>query len=350
MELYSWSKFVFKVFKANFFPINLPFKYFLVVTKSCGSRCTNCLIWKEKVENELSLDEYEKLAKNSASNLHWLNISGGEPTDRSNLIEIIQTFVEHCPSLQIANFTTNALNLDRLKDVTNYLNSSRIPIIGINVSIDGPPKINDTIRGTPGGFEKSIEALKFLRTFKKIKSAAAMTLFPNNYKLIEETVLEIKNHIPDFTLNDLHLNFPHTSDHYYGNSRVNYKDRIDFNAISPILSQQKNSLLPFEVVEKIYQRKLREFINTQVTPVKCAAMSSNIYISERGEIFPCTIWNKKIGSLRESDFNLRSILNTSLAKQTLEEIKSKKCPNCWTPCEAFPSIITDLRSSIWSIV
>lgn len=350
MELCSWTQFVLKVFKANFVPLNLPFKYFLVVTKSCGSRCTNCLIWKEKPQDELTLSEFTSIAKNSKDNLHWLNISGGEPTDRDDLISIIDTFIKNCPSLQIINFTTNGLNFERLKEVTTYLNSTRVPIIGLNVSIDGPPKLHDTIRGTPDGFNQAIDALSMIRKFKRIKSAAAMTLFPTNYRTIEDTAMAIAEYIPHFTLNDLHLNFPHTSEHYYGNNKISYNDRLDFNLVRPILQKLKNNFTPFEVVEKIYQNKLDEFVKTGVTPIQCAALTSNIYISEKGDIYPCTIWNKKIGSLRATNYDLAPILNSALAIDTIGSIKQKKCPNCWTPCEAFPSIITDMRNSFCSAV
>lgn len=350
MSLYSWTKFVMKVFHANFTTPTLPFKYFLVVTKSCGSRCANCLIWKERPENEMSLEEYEKLAVHSRDHLHWLNISGGEPTDRQDLNEIIDIFIRNCPSLQVINFTTNALNFEQLKATTEFLNASQVPLIGLNVSIDGPQKLHDRLRGTPGGFDQAIRALKLLRSYPRIKSAAAMTLFPSNQSQIEETVIAIQEHIPDFSLNELHLNFPHTSDHYYGNGRINYQERVDYHALRPLLDSVKNSLRPFDVVEKIYQRKLNDFVKTGLTPLQCAALRSNIYISEKGDVYPCTIWDKKIGSLRETDFNLEKILATAAAQQTIAAIKKKECPNCWTPCEAFPSIITDLRNSIWSIV
>ncbi len=308
------------------------------------------MIWKEKPENEMTLEEYEKLAYHSRANLAWLNISGGEPTDRKDLKEIIEIFVKNCPNLKIINFTTNGMNLPNLAIVADYLSGIDAPIIGVNVSIDGPQPINDKIRGTPGGFIQAIEALKLVRSYKKIRSAAGMTLFPTNYAFIPETVEAIAQHIPGFNLRDMHLNFGHSSSHYYGNTKNNNQDRIDIQKVLPYFKQSLNLLSPFELVERIYQRKLLEFTRTGVTPGKCAAISSNIYISEKGDIYPCTIWDKKIGSLRENDFDLEALLSHLLVKETRKQVVEKKCPNCWTPCEAFPSIITDAKKSFFSIV
>lgn len=338
------GKFISALVKVNFGKRILPFKYFLVVTKSCQSRCINCHIWKEKVENELTIDEYRQLAKNSANNLFWLNISGGEPTDREDLTLIIDQFVQHCPNLQVLNFTSNGLNLDALKDCLDYLQETNIFLIGINISIDGPPNTHDLIRGIPDGFKKAIEAYKLVKKYPRIKSSIAMTLFPQNFKMIGETIEAIKKEIPEFKKQDLHLNFPHSSAHYYKNEAIQFDHRIDMNYVTPYLKKASFFTSPTQLVEIIYQRYLIRFHQTKKTPIPCAALSSNLYISEKGDIYPCTIWDKKIQSLRENYFDIKHILDTPEIKKTLEDIKNHDCPNCWTPCEAFPSIISNLKS------
>lgn len=331
-----------RLLKENIFPGNLPLKYFLVVTKSCNSRCKNCSIWKEEVSQEMTVSEYEYLARNSRDNLVWLNISGGEPTNRKDLSEIINIFVDHCPNLQIINFTTNGMNLENLEEVCRYLSKVQVPLLSINVSIDGPREIHNYLRGI-NGFDTAIEAFKIVRSFKKIRTYAAMTLYPKNQKLIFETAEAIAEFIPDFNFDNLHLNFPHRSDHFYGNTSLSYDEQIDIAHAQPFFKNRFSSLSPMNTIEAIYQDKLKEFIRTKKTPVSCASMASNVYISEKGDVYPCTIWDKKIGSLRESNYDLKEIWESEKRKLMRAEIISKKCPNCWTPCEAFPSLLTNLR-------
>ncbi len=213
-------KFGFKIIQFNITKPTVPFKYFIVVTKSCHSRCVNCHIWKEKPDNELSLEEYRVLAKNLSNDLYWLNLSGGEPTDREDFKEIIQCFYEEARNLCIINFTSNGLNHGNLRRVLEYLNSLPVPMIGVNISIDGPPKTHDMLRGTPNGFNKAIEAYKILLEFPRIKNSIAMTLFHSNQNLVEETIQSIREHIPNFRKENLHINYPHTSSHYYGNEKI----------------------------------------------------------------------------------------------------------------------------------
>lgn len=346
MHLFDWYQIASNIFSHNFSFASVPFKYFLVVTKSCGSRCTNCLIWQETPQNELTLTEFELLAVKSKKNLMWLNLSGGEPTDREDLIEIIDTFIKNCPNLKMINFTSNGLNPERLQAVCEYLDRSHIPVIGINVSVDGPPLLHNRLRGTEDGYAKAIEALKIVRRFKRIKSAAAMTLFPANYLSIPETIESIAASIPGFTLKDLHLNFPHTSSHYYGNERINYSERINIEKIIPYFKNTSSLMSPFELIEGMYQKHLLEYSRTGKTSVTCAAIKSNIYISEKGDVYPCTIWDKKLGSLREFDFDLASLLKSQAVLQARQQVLAKNCPNCWTPCEAFPSLVTDIKHAL----
>ena len=173
----------------------------------------------------------------------------GEPTDRGNLIQIIEQFVKHCPRLKIINFTTNGLNHESLNAVAEYIDSLDIPIKGINVSIDGPRERHNRIRGTKDDFNAAIEAYKIVKKYKSIKSEVGMTLFPSNCLFIKETLSSIQEYISDCSLNHLHLNFPHASSHYYGNQKINYEQQIDIKKVMPFFKRNKSSLSPFELVE-----------------------------------------------------------------------------------------------------
>jgi len=58
------------------------------ITNRCNSRCKTCNIWKIPAEEseELSLDEIELIFK-SMDKLYFLNISGGEPFLRKDLVK-----------------------------------------------------------------------------------------------------------------------------------------------------------------------------------------------------------------------------------------------------------------------
>lgn len=162
------------VLKSNFELLQAPYKYFIVVTKSCNSKCRFCKIWTEQPQNELSLAEYETLALNSPF-LKWLNISGGEPTNRDDLKDIIQVFAKNCPDLKMINFTTNGIDPDKIMSQVDAIAKLNHKKLVINISLDGPPELHEKLRGVKGNFESAIETFKRIRQHSHIDSYLAFT-------------------------------------------------------------------------------------------------------------------------------------------------------------------------------
>jgi MoaA/NifB/PqqE/SkfB family radical SAM enzyme len=84
---------------------------------------------------------------------------------------------------------------------------------------------------------------------------------------------------------------------------------------------------------------VRQYLETGETPMRCHALRSSCFIDSWGNVFPCTIYDKKVGSLRESGYDLAKIWNSPEAAALQQEIWESQCPNCWTPCEAYQSIL-----------
>lgn len=331
------------VLKSNFELLNYPYKYFIVITKSCNSKCRFCKIWTETPANELSLAEYTKLAQNSPF-LKWLNISGGEPTNRDDLKDIVAAFVQYCPDLEMVNFTTNGIDTDKIINQVKVLATLPIKKFVINVSLDGPPELHEKIRGVKGNFDTAVETFKQLREFKNINSYLAFTFYgPNNDQLFN-TFDAVKLKIPNLSVQDFHLNLPQNSEHFYGNQGVktNFDEKV-IATIKQFESQDGFKINALKIFEKTYRSHAINFYKTKQMPMRCSALLSSIYISEHGDIYPCTIWNKKIASLRENDFNVKAILEKEVYKNTRQQIKKDQCPTCWTPCEAFHTIAANLH-------
>lgn len=331
------------VLKSNFELLNYPYKYFIVVTKSCNSKCRFCKIWTEQPQNELSVQEYEKLAQNSPF-LKWLNISGGEPTNREDLKDIIQVFASNCPQLKMINFTTNGIDPDKIMNQVDAIAQLTNKKLVINVSLDGSTELHEKLRGVKGNFESALETFKRIRQHKHIDSYLAFTFYgPNNDQLFN-TFDEVKKTIPHISTNDFHLNLPQNSEHFYGNQTVktNFDEKVieTIRKFESIEGFQLNTLKAFE---KTYRAHAIDFYRTKKMPMRCSALLSSIYISEHGDIYPCTIWNKKIASLREHDFNIKWIIEQEHYKSTRELVKKEQCPTCWTPCEAFHTIAANLH-------
>ena len=70
----------------------------------------------------------------------------------------------------------------------------------------------------------------------------------------------------------------------------------------------------------------------------CSALLSTVYLSETGEVYPCTIWNKPLGNVRTTAYALMPIIEAARRSGVRRAVIEQKCPNCWTPCEAYSAI------------
>ena len=99
---------------------------------------------------------YRKLPRT----LRDINITGGEPFLRDDLVEIVRILDEHCDHPRIV-ISTNGFERRRIAHAApGLLKIGRN--VGIAVSLDGIGEKHDEIRGIPGGFDKVVETLKQL--------------------------------------------------------------------------------------------------------------------------------------------------------------------------------------------
>jgi len=327
-----------KIWKTRRGTLEHPYKMNFIVTKECHSRCVNCRIWETKPNNELRLDEIERIAQES-SYLSWINFTGGEPTDRPDFVELVTAFVRHCPDLAMVHFPTNGLKPERIAEVAGKLATLGIPRLYVTVSIDGPPAENDRLRGIPGDFKSAIRTYKLLNKIPGVKAFVGMTLYPTNHKLVHATLTAIRNEIPGFRYGRFHVNLAHLSEHYYENGII--KKTVAKDMITSLREYRKNRgfpLSPVDWIEDRFHHLSEEYILTGKTPVDCAAITASCFLTELGEVYPCAIWGQSLGNVRNSNYRISDLLHSNRAKELKTQIAAKECANCWTPCEAFQSI------------
>lgn len=298
-----------------------------------------------KPENELSLDEIEKFASKAAF-LTWINLTGGELFLREDLVEICRIFSTKC-SLFLLNFATNGLLPKIIPERVEQILSLPIPRVIIGVSLDGSETLNDEIRGISGDWKKGLQTYQSLRElaqkYSKFRTYLGYTLSPYNKGKFFEFYDSLKKEIPELKPRDIHLNLYHHSPHYYHVMNGSSAPAVEMEELEKIIKfKSEFSLNPVDLLEKYYLKLAKSYVQSGKTPLPCHAVSTSCFVDSWGNVFPCTIYEKKLGSLRESDYDLPKILHGNIALEAKKEAQELKCPNCWTPCEAYQMILTNL--------
>jgi MoaA/NifB/PqqE/SkfB family radical SAM enzyme len=325
-----------------------PYRLNFIVTSKCNSRCITCNIWKfyrnepGKLKSELSLEEIDKIFLKLPKTVVWVSLTGGEPFLRQDFAKIILSAMKNIENLKIISIPSNGLATDSIintvKKIMETKNNLRIII---TFSIDGPKEIHNKIRGLDS-YDKvwnTYFKLKDLtKNDKRFQIGIETTISKENMHFLEKYLESIiQKHSPHLTLTIAH------NASLYKNERggdLSPKNIEEVKKITGVLMRNKKLFSPQDIIERIYLKNIMRYLkNPKKRVIPCAAFNASFSINQEGYILPCLMWGERVGDLRGNDYDSLKILNSKKAREIKKLIKNEKCPNCWTPCEAYQSII-----------
>jgi MoaA/NifB/PqqE/SkfB family radical SAM enzyme len=152
----------------------------LDVTYRCNSRCVMCNIWNAESQPELTLEQFDQvLADPLFRSIERLMISGGEPSLRSDLAELMQTCFRRMPALRTLSLITNGLTPERVMLVYGEiarLCAERHIALSVSVSLDGLAATHDQMRGIPGAFDRAVQTVDGLRALADVQGEVGFYL------------------------------------------------------------------------------------------------------------------------------------------------------------------------------
>ena len=342
MRLRTLAALAAKATEANFRRLDHPFKLTFCITYWCNYKCQTCNIWQLKPRDELKLDEIQAFFRNSPDFL-WVDLTGGEVTLRKDFVDVAYAVLDNCPDLLLLHFPTNGYLSDKIVENTRAIMARKPEKLIITVSTDGDEQMNDEIRGIEGGWQRQIETFRRLREIPGVEVVLGMTLSQKNVDHFPVAFSAAQNAIPGLTYRDFHVNIVHESAHYLGNTNLSLRRDVTpdamLHAVKEVAKLRGAPMGPVGYLERAYLKQVERYLKTGVTPMRCHALSASCFVDSWGNVFPCTIYDRKLGSLRDVDFDLRRIWSSELAVRTQKEIWEYDCPQCWTPCEAYQSIM-----------
>jgi MoaA/NifB/PqqE/SkfB family radical SAM enzyme len=149
----------------------LPTTLVFYVTYRCNSRCTMCGIWRRQrfddAARELSPKELDQiLADRLFPNIQHLNINGGEPTLRGDLVDLVQVAIDRLPRLRWITMSSNGLLAERLVSLTDRIGricTEEKISFSLAISLHGVAEVSDRITGIERAFDRQIETLAALQ-------------------------------------------------------------------------------------------------------------------------------------------------------------------------------------------
>jgi len=138
--------------KAKFFNARIPLAVSWSLTFRCNQRCLYCKIWQIQCP-EIGTSEILAMLDNfKLLGTRWISFTGGEPLLRDDIGEIVKYTKNK--DIYVSVSSNGSLVSERIGDLTG--------IDRIKLSLDGPEKIHDRVRGG-GSFKKVMQALELCK-------------------------------------------------------------------------------------------------------------------------------------------------------------------------------------------
>jgi MoaA/NifB/PqqE/SkfB family radical SAM enzyme len=271
-----------------------------------------CYVWQNPSlpAEEVTLQTLVKIP----SGITYLNLTGGEPTLRADLGEIVDLLAPKAMQLEISS---NGLHPERLEQIIR-----KHPATKIRFSLEGFEQTNNRIRGEKNGFDTKVQGLRRLQELGGQDLGFAITIQDDNVHDLVELFEFAEENCFELATSALHNGFQ-----FYKSDNLPY-DRLQVaRSIEGLITAQ----LRTQSVKNWFRAYLNLGLINKVLGhdrmLPCTAASDFVFIDPWSDVYACNVRpDLKLGNLEQKSWE--DINNGPIA----EEIRGKvsKCTqNCW---------------------
>jgi len=284
----------------------------IILTYRCNSRCSMCNIWQHPTlpAEEIPLETLAKLP----GGFDYLNLTGGEPTLRVDLEEIVDRLHPKTRQLEIS---TNGLQGDKLERIIR-----KHPDVKIRISLEGIGERNNAIRGEKNGFERKMETMKKLVGAGGGDLGFATTFQDDNCDQILDLFRLCNSFGGEMATSALHNGYQF---HKIDNDPYN-RERIA-RAVQPLIVEMLRSRRPKNWFRAYLNLGLMKKILGQPRLIPCTAGRDFAFIDPWGRVYACNVRpDLEIGDLNEQTWE--EIYRSPRAAEARTRV-ARCTHNCW---------------------
>lgn len=313
--------------------LNLP------ITDNCNSRCVMCDVWKNDSRNEMTVDELRQVLSDPLfGRIEHVGISGGEPTLRADLIELIKAVLGELDCLKSLSITSHGFHVARWKRLLPELSrlcAERGINFTLNLSLDGIGEVHDTVRGIPGGYQRVLSTYQCAREHGVNVTFQTTVSRPNVFGVGRV------------------LHFAETM-----GAEVDFRAATDIARLKNKISMREVALLPAErsffadfltssnvlratpspARRLFYQNLARQLTRGAPRRAPCFYQREGVLLDPHGNLFHCSISEEVLGNTLQT--SAAEIYFSEANEAHRKHLLANTCPVCvhdqsgaWTPAQ-----------------
>ncbi|UCC57922.1 MAG: radical SAM protein [Candidatus Bathyarchaeum sp.] len=289
------------------------------VTGRCNMRCVFCEWWKTDTPELPTKKAMAAIDAVCNLSVPFFDLSGGEPLLRRDLTTLAKRAASHgC----LVSMNTNGalLNESRVSEVADVFDL-------VVVSLDGPKRVHDKIRGVEGTYDKAVEAIKLLKS-RRVRVGVNSVVTPWNITILPQFIEELRSQVDFVQVQPIHP-YPPPAENTPSEKAVS--QLLDY------LLRLKRSNPGFLAVPTDFIKGFEAFFRGEA-PKICHAGELYVAIDPSGKLLACPA---------RSDIVLADAVSGSVGDVLKEKRDSEgwrkvsSCRGCWLECTVGVSMVLE---------
>jgi sulfatase maturation enzyme AslB (radical SAM superfamily) len=306
------------------------------VTFVCDARCNMCSNWtRGNRKEDMTLEQIEQVFDSPLwKHIENASISGGEPTTRNDLVDIVRVLIDKLPRLRKLTLNTTGLTPHRgIPMLTRIVQMchERGVIFSTRVSVDGVGDMHNEVRRVKRGFDKAeqtIAAMKELQKSYPFNFGISTTIFSMNLDDAENILAWARREKLDIVFNMVRF-----TEAMLGNADlakdikpVNAEEQrmreffLDRVRHDPLLDGQNYIYLHYaDMIGNGYHRT-----------APCPFQTQGVMLNPDGGMFFCENSDVVGNAVTEDP---EAVYFKQASQEHRNYIRDEKCPTCLSPCQ-----------------
>jgi MoaA/NifB/PqqE/SkfB family radical SAM enzyme len=271
-----------------------------------------CYIWQNPTDprEEITLETLSKLP----SGFDNLNVSGGEPTLRRDLMEMIDVVY---PKARITEISSNGLRPEKLVPIIR-----KYPNIKVRFSLEGDAAINNRIRGEEDGHATKVRGLRMLQEAGGTDLGFAFVIQDENVDQLVRTYEFARRQGFELATSTLHNAWQFYKNDNFFYDRIGVAHQVE-GLITTMLKSHKvknwfRAYLNLGLIEKILG-------HPRLIP--CVAGTGFAFVDPWSDVWACNVRSDlPLGNLARQSW--AEIIHSDTARTSIAKVRACE-QNCW---------------------
>jgi MoaA/NifB/PqqE/SkfB family radical SAM enzyme len=310
-----------------------PREWLFPLTYRCDARCIMCNIWQSEKGGELGLDDWHTVLQDRLFHgIESVGLTGGEPTLRPDLPQLVQLLLAELPALRRMTITTNALATRRVveqcRELLDQCTAKGVQFF-VGISLDGIGPVHDEMRGIAGAFDRAAQTVEQLQRLQPSGLRMGINCTLTSRNLHDADNVERWSAQRGLPVNWIVASF---ADSYYGNTER--ESALAFTSeqraqLAAFLKDRAAQKAPANLAAYFYADVAAMIERGKRRTTPCVFQKDAFMLDGRGDLQYC-MYSRVLGNVCQRPAEEIYFAQENLTHR--QEIISTQCQNCTITC------------------